>query len=1193
MKVDHVHVDGFGVWTDLDLAALSGRVTIVYGANETGKTTLMQFLRTMLYGFSADRRSRYVPPVHGGRVGGMLDVQAPYGGLEIERHLDQVGTPNEEEELAVRSPDGTPLTTTLLDQLLTNVDEATFNNVFAVGLRELQELGTLDDTKAADLLYKLTTGLDRVSLMDVMRDLQAERCRLLDPRDDAAQIIALVRRRDQLRARAGALAGEGRQWVELQAHLESLDEQTRSVQESLGEWEGELKVLDVALRVRDVWCQRGELRREIAALGKLREVPPTSLQKIESLRQRIAELERNLAELQRRRREFRREAAAQPVNQALWSQAARIEALVELAPWIASLQAQVDQLRGETAGMAGRLSRTSETATVVDGAPRGAGPELTPRANAILQGAARHVREESQRWKEAQADQAAAQEQLDNLTAELETALLDRGQERLADAVETAGASVGGLRRRVQLDQRLEQLTRQWNERQREHRELLEDQVLSPTTLAWLGVPFVGGVMLLLGGMVWSQAALLGWPMTLLGLVGWIVAMAVKVSLERTAAHDLERCEGELDVLKSQVQQVQAEQAELEAELPRGSGRWDARLAAAEKELASLEQLVPVEANLQAARQRLAAAQRRVEQCAAAVKESRGRWRATLRRLNLPEDLTPPAMRQFLAGAQQVQQARFQLDGRREELAAREQELQALTTRIHQLAQQVQLTYASQDPHVQLQRLSAALAEQQTLFERRQQLRQEDRRTRREARSVLAELNQARQQRRSIMSAAGARNEKQLRELLDRLAHRQSLRTQAEQVSEQYQVALGKESPRQQVEQLLEEHDAGDLQDRRARLAGHIDEARAQLAGLHQRRGAMGQQAAGLLADRRRAEIELELCTVEQQLTESVHRWRVLTIAWRALETVRDLYETHRQPQTLKDASRYFAALTEGQYGRIWTPLSDMALRVDMASGETLPLDVLSSGTREAVFLSLRLALVADFARRGVVLPLVLDDVLVNFDARRARAASRVLCQFAEQGHQVLLFTCHAHIVELFAAAHVDIRYLSPLHEGRDLAVEPPQPAAAEIPDLVETIALAPEPAWELVDHKAVDQSPADDVALEEYVLGEPVAPVPTPLFAFLITTPDDAESPALADHVPLGAEDVAPLTAQESADYELTEACDTDVEPLDAVPAVVEEFVEQRVTAREVPAPEPRRQRFTWESPERWWDGTRDDEAA
>ena len=82
---------------------------------------------------------------------------------------------------------------------------------------------------------------------------------------------------------------------------------------------------------------------------------------------------------------------------------------------------------------------------------------------------------------------------------------------------------------------------------------------------------------------------------------------------------------------------------------------------------------------------------------------------------------------------------------------------------------------------------------------------------------------------------------------------------------------------------------------------------------------------------------------------------------------------------------------------RIWTPLSDMSLRVDMATGESLPLDLLSCGTREAVFLSLRLALVADFARRGIVLPLVLDDVLVNFDHRRARAAAGVLCRFAQK----------------------------------------------------------------------------------------------------------------------------------------------------------------------------------------------------
>ncbi len=148
-------------------------------------------------------------------------------------------------------------------------------------------------------------------------------------------------------------------------------------------------------------------------------------------------------------------------------------------------------------------------------------------------------------------------------------------------------------------------------------------------------------------------------------------------------------------------------------------------------------------------------------------------------------------------------------------------------------------------------------------------------------------------------------------------------------------------------------------------------------------------------------------------------------MATRVLELVREIYETQRQPQTLQDASRYFTALTEGQYVRIWTPLTDMSLRVDLATGESLPLDVLSSGTREAVFLSLRLALVADFSRRGIVLPLILDDVLVNFDRLRARNAAHVLLDFADHGHQVLLFTCHEHIVELFTGAQVELRYLS------------------------------------------------------------------------------------------------------------------------------------------------------------------------
>lgn len=64
MRITGLKVDGFGVWSGLELPELSDQLNVFYGPNEAGKTTLMQFVRSMLYGFAAERRGRYLPPVH-------------------------------------------------------------------------------------------------------------------------------------------------------------------------------------------------------------------------------------------------------------------------------------------------------------------------------------------------------------------------------------------------------------------------------------------------------------------------------------------------------------------------------------------------------------------------------------------------------------------------------------------------------------------------------------------------------------------------------------------------------------------------------------------------------------------------------------------------------------------------------------------------------------------------------------------------------------------------------------------------------------------------------------------------------------------------------------------------------------------------------------------------------------------------
>ena len=79
--------------------------------------------------------------------------------------------------------------------------------------------------------------------------------------------------------------------------------------------------------------------------------------------------------------------------------------------------------------------------------------------------------------------------------------------------------------------------------------------------------------------------------------------------------------------------------------------------------------------------------------------------------------------------------------------------------------------------------------------------------------------------------------------------------------------------------------------------------------------------------------------------------------------------------------------------------------------------------------LALRLALVSQYARRGIRLPIILDEVLVHFDVRRGRAAAELLKDFASAGgHQIFMLTCHKHLVSLFTELGADVRMLPDVH---------------------------------------------------------------------------------------------------------------------------------------------------------------------
>ena len=105
MKIRALEVDGFGVWSGLKLDNLSEGLSVFFGPNEAGKTTLMQFVRSVLYGFTS-QRGRYLPPLRGGRPGGSLHVAGPNGSFQISRHQDQED-PDGDDEISLSPSDGT------------------------------------------------------------------------------------------------------------------------------------------------------------------------------------------------------------------------------------------------------------------------------------------------------------------------------------------------------------------------------------------------------------------------------------------------------------------------------------------------------------------------------------------------------------------------------------------------------------------------------------------------------------------------------------------------------------------------------------------------------------------------------------------------------------------------------------------------------------------------------------------------------------------------------------------------------------------------------------------------------------------------------------------------------------------------------------------------------------------------------
>ena len=167
-----------------------------------------------------------------------------------------------------------------------------------------------------------------------------------------------------------------------------------------------------------------------------------------------------------------------------------------------------------------------------------------------------------------------------------------------------------------------------------------------------------------------------------------------------------------------------------------------------------------------------------------------------------------------------------------------------------------------------------------------------------------------------------------------------------------------------------------------------------------------------------RQQVELLAGRLEDQIIE----FAALHLARVALDRAKERYRARNQDSLLSRAGEFFKTLTDQVFSGldIDNDEGDDVLMAVRATGHPTPrvcVDGLSDGTRDQLFLALRLAGIEQHFRDREAIPLIIDDVLVSFDDARAQATLQCLGELAAKT-QVLLFTHHRHVVDLAKAAN-------------------------------------------------------------------------------------------------------------------------------------------------------------------------------
>jgi len=276
-------------------------------------------------------------------------------------------------------------------------------------------------------------------------------------------------------------------------------------------------------------------------------------------------------------------------------------------------------------------------------------------------------------------------------------------------------------------------------------------------------------------------------------------------------------------------------------------------------------------------------------------------------------------------------------------------------------------------------------------------------------------------------SAARRRSELQLRR--DERLNGRELRSMVER-AEQLRTALAGRT-RGGVP-LRQSHAADKLRVEYDQARARRDQIRDELLPLE---GSLQQQlsAAGDLV-----ELEEQVADLKAQLERMERAEQAVNLAISELQKAEGEIQNNLAPILAEGLSRRLPKLTRNRYSQAWVDPSDLSMHVAAPRAtRQVPVENLSQGTQEQIYVCLRMVLAQALSPKGEQLPLIFDDPSANSDDHRCVALLDTLLELSETS-QVVVFSHERRVAEWAARRSVPVLSLAQVPAAVE---EQPRPA--------------------------------------------------------------------------------------------------------------------------------------------------------